>query len=133
MTPPDFIAACVRRAVDDGVVVVGVRPVTDTVKVLHDGLVGETLDRDALALITSPVVLPPTVAAEHADLLDDPALDLAALTDALRARATVVLVDAPPTAARVATADDVRRPRGPHPPVSLRRPAPRRARGPRGW
>ena len=38
MTPPDFIAACVRRAVDEDVVVVGVRPVTDTVKVAsHDG------------------------------------------------------------------------------------------------
>ena len=63
MTPPEFIAACVRRAVDEGVVVVGVRPVTDTVKVLHDGLVGETLDRDGLALVASPVVVPATVAA----------------------------------------------------------------------
>jgi 2-C-methyl-D-erythritol 4-phosphate cytidylyltransferase len=108
MTPPDFIAACVRRAVDEGVVVVGVRPVTDTVKVLHDGLVGETLDRDSLALVASPVVVPATVAAEHTDLLDDAALDLATLTDALRARTTVVLVDAPPTAARVAGAADLR-------------------------
>ena len=108
MTPPDFIAACVRHAVDEGVVVVGTRPVTDTVKVVHDGLVGETLDRDGLALVASPLVVPATVAAEHADLLDGATLDLAALTAALRERTTVVLADAPPTAARVASPDDVR-------------------------
>src|SRR4029078_6606443 len=56
MTPPAFIAACVRRAVADGVVVAGVRPVTDTVKVLHDDdTLGETVDREALARVVSPV------------------------------------------------------------------------------
>ena len=34
MTPPAFIAECVARAVERGCVVVGVRPVTDTVKVV---------------------------------------------------------------------------------------------------
>ena len=63
MTPPEFIAACVRRAVEAGVVVAGVRPVTDTVKVLHDGLVGETLDRETLARVVSPVVVPAGVVA----------------------------------------------------------------------
>ena len=60
MTPPAFIAACVARAVDRGCVVVGVRPVTDTVKVVTDGVVGETVDRDALVTVVSPIVLPAT-------------------------------------------------------------------------
>ena len=34
MTPPAFIAECVQRARDTGRPVVGVRPVTDTVKVV---------------------------------------------------------------------------------------------------
>ncbi|MFC6344489.1 hypothetical protein ACFP8W_21080, partial [Nocardioides hankookensis] len=40
MTPPAFIADCLARAVERGCVVVGVRPVTDTVKVVDDGVVG---------------------------------------------------------------------------------------------
>ena len=48
LTPPDFLADCVRRAVEHDRVVVGVRPVTDTVKVVEDGYVGATLDRDRL-------------------------------------------------------------------------------------
>src|SRR6478735_9469824 len=43
MTPPAFIAACVDRALEHVCVVVGVRPVTDTVKVVEDGIVGATV------------------------------------------------------------------------------------------
>src|SRR4051794_28324566 len=51
MTPPEFIAACVTRAVERDCVVVGVRPVTDTVKVVRDGLVGGTVDRQELVAV----------------------------------------------------------------------------------
>lgn len=105
MTPPDFIAACVRRAVDDDVVVVGVRPVTDTVKVVTDGMVGETVDRDGLVSIVSPVVLPPSVSHR---LDQPPGNDLTVLVAALQARFPVQLVEAPPEARRVDTLDDVR-------------------------
>jgi 2-C-methyl-D-erythritol 4-phosphate cytidylyltransferase len=110
MTPPEFIAACVRRAAAAEVVVVGVRPVTDTVKRVRPGpegdTVGETVDRDRLAALASPVVLPPSVAR---DLPDWPGDDLQALVDLLRGDGhEVELVEAPPQARRVAGPDDVR-------------------------
>jgi 2-C-methyl-D-erythritol 4-phosphate cytidylyltransferase len=108
MTPPDFIAECVHRAVADGAVVVGVRPVTDTVKVLHGDTLGETVDREALARVVSPVVVPASRVAGAATLLSDPGIDLAALVDALRAGGPVVLLDAPPEAMRVSGPDDLR-------------------------
>ena len=108
MTPPEFIAACVRRAVEAGVVVAGVRPVTDTVKVLHDGLVGETLDREALARVVSPVVVPAGEVERVAALLADPGPDLAELVQALRAVTTVELLEAPAEAMRVSGPEDLR-------------------------
>ncbi len=108
MTPPDFIAECVRRSVADGVVVAGVRPVTDTVKVLHDDTLGETVDREALARVVSPVVVPADRVDGAAELLSDPAVDLAALVEALRAAGPVVLLEAPPAAMRVGGPDDLR-------------------------
>jgi len=105
MTPPDFIAACVERAAEQACVVVGVRPVTDTVKVVEDGLVGETLDRDRLVTVASPVVLPPAVVAA----LDGvPSTDFAALVAELRRGHPVELVEAPPAARRVGSEEDVR-------------------------
>jgi 2-C-methyl-D-erythritol 4-phosphate cytidylyltransferase len=105
MTPPDFVAACVQRAVEHACVVVGVRPVTDTVKVVRDGFVGETVDRDALVSVSAPVVLPPDVVAALADL---PTTDLVALVADLRLRFPVELVEAPPSARRVGSVEDVR-------------------------
>lgn len=105
MTPPAFIAECLARAVDRSCVVVGVRPVTDTVKVVADGVVGETVDRTALVTVTSPVVLPATVVAALPGL---PSTDFAALVDDLRRRYPVELVQAPPEARRVGSVDDVR-------------------------
>ena len=63
MTPPAFLAACVAHADASSVVTVGVRPVTDTVKQLRDGLVGDTVDRNALVQVVSPIVLPAAVVA----------------------------------------------------------------------
>lgn len=105
MTPPAFIAACVEQAVERSCVVVGTRPVTDTVKVVEDGLVGETLDRDGLVAVASPVVLPPAVVAELGGL---PSTDFVALVAALRARHPVELAEAPPEARRVGSEEDVR-------------------------
>jgi 2-C-methyl-D-erythritol 4-phosphate cytidylyltransferase len=105
MTPPDFIAACLEQAVDHACVVVGTRPVTDTVKVVEDGLVGETVDREGLVVVASPVVLPPAVVAALDGL---PSTDFAALVAGLRARFPVELVEAPPSARRVGSEEDVR-------------------------
>ena len=104
MTPPEFIAHCVARALDRSCVVVGVRPVTDTVKVVADGVVGETVDREGLVAVAAPVVLPPSVVAELDDL---PTHDLVELVATLRSRYPVELVEAPPAARRVGSEDDV--------------------------
>jgi len=111
LTPPDFITSCAERAIETGAVVVGVRPVTDTIKRVDDGFVGETLDREGLLAVCSPVVLPAAVLADLGDLDARPALHSGDLTDLvaeLRRRYDVQTVEAPPTAARVNGADDVR-------------------------
>jgi 2-C-methyl-D-erythritol 4-phosphate cytidylyltransferase len=104
LTPPEFIATCVAAAAD-GAVVVGVRPVTDTVKTVQDGYVGATLDREGLLQVASPVVLPPAVVASLDDL---PTSDLAELVALLAARHEVRTVEAPPAARRVSGEDDLR-------------------------
>lgn len=115
MTPPDFLAACADGAAVEDRVVVGARPVTDTVKELAAGpggdVLGATVDRDGLVVVCSPVVLPPSVVA---DLLGDgadlPTTDFAALVALLRERYgddRVALVEAPPEARRVASDDDI--------------------------
>ena len=58
MTPPEFIRTCVRRAVESDVVVAGVRPLTDTVKTVRDGRLAQTVDREALVRVASPLVVP---------------------------------------------------------------------------
>jgi 2-C-methyl-D-erythritol 4-phosphate cytidylyltransferase len=104
MTPPDFIAACVARSLERACVVVGVRPVTDTVKSVHDGLVGDTVDRDSLVSVAAPVVLPTEVVAALDGL---PSLDFVELVAALRRRFPVELVEAPQAARRVGSLEDL--------------------------
>lgn len=104
MTPGSFISACLERAVATSAVVVGVRPVTDTVKGVEDGVVGETVDRDGLLTICSPVVLPAGVVAALEEL---PSLDFTELVAALAARFPVEYVEAPPQARRVGSLDDL--------------------------
>lgn len=104
MTPADFIATCVRRSLDDDVVVVGTRPVTDTIKELTDGLVGATVDRSELVSVVSPVVLPPSVVAA---LVDEPGSDLVALVARLAPTYPVVLVEAPASARRVSSTEEI--------------------------
>jgi len=105
MTPVSFLADCVADAVREDAVVVGVRPVTDTVKSVEDGVVGATVDRDALVSVASPVVLPPAVVAALDGL---PTTDFADLVAALRERFPVVTRQAPPEGRRVTSTDDVR-------------------------
>ncbi|GAB3855950.1 hypothetical protein GCM10028801_12360 [Nocardioides maradonensis] len=108
MTPPSFLAACVDRSIDADAVVVGIRPVTDTVKRVADGVLGDTVDRDGLVAVCSPVVLPPDVLAELA--AQPIPSDLVALLALLRARypERVELLEAPAAARRVASAEDIR-------------------------
>jgi 2-C-methyl-D-erythritol 4-phosphate cytidylyltransferase len=108
MTPPDFLLACVRRAVAEDAVVAGVLPVTDTVKEVEerDGVtvVAGTRDRDRLRRLASPLVLPPSVVARLEDWPDE---DLVSAVADLRARGPVLFADAPASAARVSTATDL--------------------------
>ncbi len=115
MTPADFIADCVREAVAREAVVVGVRPVTDTVKTAEgaaaqagdaDGLpvVGMGPDREDLVVVTSPVVLPAGVVAALDELPSD---DFGVLVSRLAERFPVLTRQAPPEGRRVAGVDDV--------------------------
>jgi 2-C-methyl-D-erythritol 4-phosphate cytidylyltransferase len=118
MTPPAFLARCAERAAVEDVVVVGVRPVTDTVKEIHlvpggdvPDVVGASVDRDALVAVCSPVVLPPAVVV---DLFGEggplPSTDLVELVALLRERygdARIELAEAPPQARRVASEEDI--------------------------
>lgn len=106
LVPASFLAEAVEECRRSGAVVVGCRPVTDTVKqvsgVEDDGTLrlGATLDRDALVMVASPVVLPATVVEALAEEPD--VRDLPALVTALAARFPVRQLPAPPLGRRVA-------------------------------
>ena len=104
MTPGAFIAQCMTQSRETGAVVVGVRPVTDTVKSLDGDLVGATIDRDDLWSVASPIVLPADVVAALDAL---PSWDFAELVDALSARFAVEFVEVPPEGRRVTNTEDV--------------------------
>ena len=106
---PGVTADVVRRVVAaadgvaEGAVAAGVRPVTDTVKVLQDGYVGPTVDRDGLVAVCSPLVVPadllPLVGAHD---------DLPGLVERLLARgADVRLVEVPAVARRLGDVDEL--------------------------
>lgn len=105
MVPASFLSACLELAESRGAVVVGVRPVTDTIKTVHDGLVGATVDRDGLFSVTSPVVLPAEVVAA---LDRQPTSDLVVLAAELARRFPVLTLPAPAEGRRVQSAEDVR-------------------------
>ncbi len=104
--PVAFLRQAVAAAAAAHAVVVGVRPVTDTVKAGHGDLVGETVDRADLVAVASPVVLPAAVVAE----LDDwPSFDdLAALVSRLRERFPVSFLEAPALGRRVGDESDLK-------------------------
>lgn len=104
LTPVAFIAESVRRCEESGRPVVGVLPVTDTIKHLEGDLLGETLDRDELRVVASPLVLP----ARSLPLVPAGGLsDLVTLVDRLCARTFVELLTAPAGAARVRSKEDL--------------------------
>jgi 2-C-methyl-D-erythritol 4-phosphate cytidylyltransferase len=76
LTPADFLHAAVEECLASGRIVVGFRPVTDTVKRREGDALGETVDRSGLRAVTSPVVIPAAVLAgfEELDASDFPAL-----------------------------------------------------------
>ena len=99
LVPVEFLREAIRTSADEDAVVVGVTPVTDTIKTVHDGVVGETVDREALWAVTSPVVLPASVVAELDAWPDTD--DFAGLVTRLRERFGVRFLEAPPMARRV--------------------------------
>lgn len=98
LTPVDFIREAVATSEKEDVVVVGVQAVTDTVKSVSGGLVGDTVDREGLWRVTSPVVLPAGVVAELDEWPDD---DFAGLVSRLRERYDVRFLEAPALGRRV--------------------------------
>jgi 2-C-methyl-D-erythritol 4-phosphate cytidylyltransferase len=104
LTPVEFLARAVARAEETGAVVVGFRPVTDTVKVLDGDRLGVTVDRSRLRAVTSPVVVPATVL-ERLDHLD--ASDFPALVAELSRHAGVEWLEAPALSRRVRDEDDL--------------------------
>lgn len=106
MTPPAFIAECVQASVAQDAVVVGTRPVTDTVKRVEGDLLGDGVDRASLLAVASPLVVPARVVAT---LTEPPALDLAVAVAALAAAGhPVVGVETPPEGRRVSSPAEVR-------------------------
>jgi 2-C-methyl-D-erythritol 4-phosphate cytidylyltransferase len=108
-TPSAFLAEAVATAAERDVVVVGVRPVTDTVKTTDGEVLGGTVDRAGLLAVTSPVVLPASVVAglrepPPASCLDD----LSDLVAWLRVGHEVLFVEAPPAGRRVTDESDLR-------------------------
>jgi hypothetical protein len=106
LTPVAFLRQAVATALSEEVVVVGVHSVTDTVKRVDAGVVGETVDREALWSVTSPVVLPASVVSAleawpHAD-------DLTALVGRLRSTWQVRFLEAPVLGRRVEDASSLR-------------------------
>ena len=105
-TPVPFLVEAVRECLRTGVVVVGARPVTDTVVHADGEELGERRDREALRAVCSPVVLPAAVVAV---LTEWPPLgDLAELVAALATEHHVSFLEAPPAARRVADESDLR-------------------------
>ena len=104
LTPTAFIRQAIEESAQTGAVVVGVRPVTDTVKEYDGERLGATVDRDDLFCVTSPVVLPATVVAALDELDAD---DLAELVAALSQRFPVRHLPAPPLGRRIVDEEDL--------------------------
>jgi len=99
LTPSSFIREAIDAATESVAVVMGVRAVTDTIKTVSGDLVGETVDRDSLWTVTSPVVLPAAVVSAMA--VEPDLTDFAALVSSLREEFEVVFVEAPSLGRRI--------------------------------
>lgn len=104
LTPPDFLRAALEQAGTTGRVVVGYRPVVDTVKQVRAEHLGATVDRDRLVCVTSPVVLPANLLQEAGELALG---DFATLYATLCERVPVDLLEAPPAGRRITDPDEL--------------------------
>lgn len=104
LTPADFLARAVQECLETGRIVVGFRPVTDTVK-RHDGdVLGETVDRSALREVTTPLVIPAAVL-DGMDGLD--AADFPALVADLAHLAEISWLEAPAIGRRISAPEEL--------------------------
>ena len=109
LTPVEFLESAVAECERTGAVVVGVRPVTDTVKEhgpAPEGpdVLGATVDRDTLMCVVSPLVLPSAVVASLEELGVE---DLAVTVAQLVRRVPVRYLPAPALARRVTGPEDL--------------------------
>ena len=104
LTPVDFVRAAVERAEELDTVVVGFRPVTDTVKLTDGDRLGATVDRALLRAVTSPVVVPARVLA---DLEGLDTTDFPGLVATLSSVSEIEWLEAPPLGRRVHDEADV--------------------------
>jgi hypothetical protein len=104
LTPVTFLTEAIAECARTGAVVVGVRPVTDTIKERSGERLGATVDRDGLLCVTSPVVLPATVVAALDELPTD---DLAELVAGLTKRFPVRHLPAPALGRRIVDEADL--------------------------
>jgi len=103
----EFLTSMVRRSWEQPTVsFVAVRAVTDTLKAVVDGHIQKTIDRDGLATVTSPLVVPNEVLGESAGKRP-PLADFVAMVDWLRDRGEVQLVRAPSLGRRVENARSI--------------------------
>ncbi len=108
-TPAGFLARALEQARTTGRVVVGARPVTDTMKQVSGERVGAGADRETLVQLASPVVLPAAVVAalEQPPRTGDPAYLLEDIVAAVGA-AGIEWLEAPESARRIADEADLR-------------------------
>ena len=103
LTPADFITAAIEASAASDAVVVGVRPVTDTIKEYDGHVVGATIDRESLLQVVSPIVLPAAVLAS----LDELVVDFAELVSTLMKTQPVTFLPAPAQARRIVDESDL--------------------------
>lgn len=104
LTPATFLVEAVEAALISGRVVVGVRPVTDTIKADLGDRLGETVDRSSLREVTSPIVIPASVVAKLEGM---PSEDFVAILNDL-ARYGIDQLEAPALSRRVRQPEDLR-------------------------
>ncbi|MGY2876198.1 2-C-methyl-D-erythritol 4-phosphate cytidylyltransferase [Marmoricola sp. URHA0025 HA25] len=105
LTPVAFLSEAVEQAIEAESVVVGFRPVTDTIKQTEGELLGATVDREGLRAVTSPVVIPAGVLSGLERLDSD---DFPRLVETLAATSPVLWLEAPPLGRRVHDEAEIR-------------------------
>lgn len=105
---PAALRSC-AAALRSGEAVVGIRPVTDSLKEIADGWVSSTVERDTMAVLASPVVFAADVVAPLARVLPTVGelADLVAVVGALGALCRLRSVTVPSAGRRIADADDL--------------------------